>query len=149
MSTENVISVDIPAADIQTVEDALATIQTTLAPYLLALTSEQRKTIPKMGDGTVPFVDKVMDYAVSDSMFVPPYMDVPEMSKDFAVVSVLMPLLRTVDQLQSNLSDTTMMAGSEAYVAALSYYNSVKMAAKQNVPGAKAIHDDLKKRFAK
>ncbi|MGL1889323.1 MAG: hypothetical protein OCD76_22605 [Reichenbachiella sp.] len=147
MSTENVISIDIPEADVQTVKDAFATIKTTLSPYILALTPEQRKTIPKMSDGTEPFVSKVMDYAVSDPQFAPPYMNVPEMQKDFDVVSELMPLLRSVDQLTANLSDTTMMAGSEAYVASLSYYNSVKMAAKMNVPGAKAIHDDLKKRF--
>ncbi len=149
MSTENVISIEIPPADIQTVKDALTTIQTTLAPYLLALTPEQRKTLPKMSDGTEPFVAKVMDYAVSDPQFAPPYMDVPEMKKDFDAVSELLPLLRTVDQLEDNLSDTAMMAGSEAYVAALSYYNSVKMAAKMNVPGAKAIFDDLAKRFTR
>jgi hypothetical protein len=102
-----------------------------------------------MSDGTEPFVAKVMDYAVSDPQFAPPYMDVPEMKKDFDAVSELLPLLRTVDQLEDNLSDTAMMAGSEAYVAALSYYNSVKMAAKMNVPGAKAIYDDLAKRFTR
>lgn len=149
MSTENVISIVIPPADIQIVKDALATINTTLAPYMLALTPEQRKTIPKMSDGTEPFVAKVMDYATSDPQFAPPYMDVPEMKKDFDAVTQLLPLLRTVDQLEDNLSDTTMMAGSEAYVAALSYYNSVKMAAKMNVPGAKAIYEDLRKRFEK
>jgi hypothetical protein len=149
MSTENVISIEIPASDIQIVKDALATINSTLSPYLLALTPEQRKTIPKMSDGTEPFVAKVMDYAVSDPQFAPPYMDVPEMKKDFDAVTQLMPLLRTVDQLEDNLSDTAMMAGSEAYVAALSYYNSVKMAAKMNVPGAKAIYEDLRKRFEK
>ncbi|MEP4669133.1 MAG: hypothetical protein ABJZ91_09945, partial [Cyclobacteriaceae bacterium] len=125
MSTENVISIEIPPADVQAVKDALATIQTTLAPYVLALTPEQRKTIPKMSDGTEPFVSKVMDYASSDPQFAPPYMDVPEMKKDFDAVTALMPLLRTVDQLKSNLNDTTMMAGSEAFVSALSYYNSV------------------------
>jgi len=147
MSTENVISIEIPQADIQAVRDALATINATLAPYLLALTPDQRRTLPKMSDGTEPFVAKVMDYATNDPQFSPPFMDVPEMKKDFDAVSQLMPLLRTVTQLQNNLSDTTMMAGSEAYVAALSYYNSVKMAARMNVPGAKAIYDDLKKRF--
>ena len=70
------------------------------------------------------------------------------MKKDFDAVSELLPLLRTVDQLESNLNDTTMMAGSEAYLAALSYYNSIKMAIKMNVPGAKVIFDDMSKRFA-
>uniref|UniRef100_UPI00404AEA80 hypothetical protein n=1 Tax=Fulvivirga sp. TaxID=1931237 RepID=UPI00404AEA80 len=149
MSTENVISIEIPSGDLQVVKDALALIQTTLAPYLLAITPEQRQKLAKMGDGTEPFVSKVMDYAVSDPQFAPPYMEVTEMEKDFKAVGDLLPILRTVDQLQSNLDDTTMMAGSEAYIAALSYYNSVKMAAKMNVPGAKIIYDDLSKRFAK
>lgn len=149
MSTENVISIEIPEADLQAVKDALSTIQTTLAPYLLALTPDQRKTIPKMSDGTEPFVGKVMDYATGDAQFAPPYMDVPEMKKDFEATSQLLPLLRMVEQIESNLNDTVMMAGSEAYIAALSYYNSVKMAAKMNVPGAKPIFDDLKKRFSK
>jgi hypothetical protein len=60
----------------------------------------------------------------------------------------LMSVLRPVQQLFTNLDDTTMEAGSESYVAALSYYNSVKQAAKMNIPGAKPIYDDLKKRFA-
>jgi hypothetical protein len=51
MITGNAISIEIPAADLQIVKDALATIQTTLA-YVLALTPEQRKTIPNMSDGT-------------------------------------------------------------------------------------------------
>ncbi|MEQ9204041.1 MAG: hypothetical protein RLO09_15695 [Cyclobacteriaceae bacterium] len=147
MSTGNAISIEIPQADIDAVKAALATIQTTLAPYVLALTPEQRKTIPKMRDGTVPFVSKVMDYATSDPQFTPPYMDVPEMKKDFDATLALLPLLRTVDQIEDNLNDTTMLAGSEAFIAALSYYNSVKMAAKMNIPGAKAIFDDLRVRF--
>jgi len=66
---------------------------------------------------------------------------------DMKVHGQLMPLLRTVKQLCDGLDDTIMEAGAESYVNALSYYNSVKQAAKMNVPGAKAIYDDLQKRF--
>lgn len=147
MSTENSISIEIPEAEQQIVSDALSTVISTLSPYLVALTPDQRRTIPKMGDGTEPFVSKVMDYAQSDPDFVPPYVDVAEMNKDFTAVNQLVRLQRLVDQLQSNLNDSIMLAGSEAYISALSYYNSVKMAARMNVPGAKAIYEDLKKRF--
>jgi hypothetical protein len=44
-----------------------------LAPYVVALTHEQPKTIPKMSDGTEPFVEKVMDYAVNNAQFLPPF----------------------------------------------------------------------------
>jgi hypothetical protein len=46
-----------------------------------------------------------------------------------------------------NVDDTTMLAGSEAYQAALVFYNSVKTAATHDVSGAKAVYDELKKRF--
>jgi hypothetical protein len=40
-----------------------------------------------------------------------------------------------------------MLAGSEAYQAALVFYKSVKMAAAHDVPGAKAVYEELKTRF--
>jgi hypothetical protein len=40
-----------------------------------------------------------------------------------------------------------MTAGSEAYQAALVFYKSVKMAAAQDIPGAKAVYEELKTRF--
>jgi TolA-binding protein len=49
--------------------------------------------------------------------------------------------------LKKNSSDTEMTAGSEAYQAALVFYKSVKMAAAQDVPGAKAVYEELKTRF--
>lgn len=57
--------------------------------------------------------------------------------------------MRTVTALNDGLDDTVMEAGGESYIIALSYYNSVKQATKMNVPGAKSIYEDLKKRFEK
>ncbi len=40
-----------------------------------------------------------------------------------------------------------MNSGSEAYTAALQYYNFVKQADKNNVPAAKPVYEDLAQRF--
>ena len=40
-----------------------------------------------------------------------------------------------------------MQAGHEAYESALAFYNAVKVAARNNVPGAKVIYEDLSQRF--
>jgi hypothetical protein len=45
------------------------------------------------------------------------------------------------------VDDTEMVAGSEAYQSALVFYNSVKMAARQDISGDKAVYEELKKRF--
>ncbi len=116
---------------------------------MISLTAEQRGDIPKMGDATIPFVEKVLDYAQSNPEFTPAYMNVGDLKIDFEAVKDLNTIYRPLLQLQDSLNDSIMLSGSEAYIVALSYYNSVKMGAKMNIPGAKAIYDDLKKRFAK
>ncbi|AKP52339.1 hypothetical protein [Cyclobacterium amurskyense] len=149
MSTKNSVSIQIPDEDLQIIKDSLERLKTLLAPHLIALSPSERQTLPKVSDGTIPFVEKVMDYAQEDTQFLPPYLNMEEMDKDWKLAKEFMPLLRDIQQINSNLSDTLMMAGSEAYVGALSYYNSVKYGAKVNAVDAKVIYEDLKQRFEK
>jgi len=144
---ENVVNFNIPDEVITDVTEGLAIIVGKLQPYLIALTPEQRHDIPKMSDGTIPYVEKTLAYAQSSPQFVPSYMDVEALFMDMKAHGQLTPILRTVKQLHDGLDDTTMEAGAESYVNSLNYYNSVKQAAKNNVPGAKAIYEDLRQRF--
>jgi hypothetical protein len=66
---------------------------------------------------------------------------------DFADAHGLWSIHNLVMQLEEGISDTEMTAGSEAYQAALVFYKSVKMAAAQDIPGAKAVYEELKTRF--
>jgi hypothetical protein len=144
---ENKVSIEISKADLQAVKDAILSIGNILNPYLIALTDEERKTMLKMGEATEPFVAKVMDYVVSNPQFLNPFTDVPEMQKDWKAISDLLPIYRMMDQLCSNMSDTLMEAGREVLEPSLSYYNAVKMGVRMNVPDAKPIYEDLRKRW--
>jgi hypothetical protein len=146
---ENKIIVSIPEEVITAVQGMLTEIMSSLDPYLIALSPDERQTIPKMSDKTYPFVEKTIAYTQSAPQFAPPYMDVEGLLNDMQVHSQLLPLYRQVRQLIDGLDDTTMEAGAESYVCALTYYNSVKQASKTDVPGAKAIAEDLGKRFVK
>ena len=53
----------------------------------------------------------------------------------------------TVRQLLQGVGDTVMLSGSEAYNEALIYYNAVKRAASEDIPGAKAEYEEMKNRF--
>ncbi len=149
MATENVVSIKISKEDQNKVSKAISDLNNILKPLLISLTSTQRREIPKMGDGTEPFVEKVLDYAQSNPEFAPAYLDIPEASVDFEAVKALTGFYRPLLQLQQQLDDSIMLSGSEAYVAALAYYNSVKIATRMNVPGAKAIYEDLRQRFSR
>ena len=149
MATENLVSIKISTEDKSKIDAAVAELNKVLKPLLISLTADQRREIPKMSDGTTPFVEKTLDYAKSNAEFAPPYMDIPELEVDLKAVEDLQSVYRPLLQLMQQLDDSIMLSGSEAYIASLAYYNSVKVGSRMNVPSAKAIFDDLKKRFAK
>ena len=119
----------------------------TLLPFLLNISDDEKKAIPKMGPKSVGWVEKAMEYAQANPKFVPPYLDVTGLNNKVSLVKQLSPIFDAVNQFASALDSTYAVVGSEAYVAALSFYNSVRDAAKRDVPGAKSIYDDLQKRF--
>ncbi len=147
MITSDVKITPVPANVLAQVTDLVNQIASLLQPYLHALTPGQRKILPKMADKTVSFISKALEFANSNSQFAPAYLDVKSLSDNVTSVTELTQVENPLASLSMQLSDTVMIAGSEAYVAALTFYNSVKEAARRNVPGAKPIADDLKKRF--
>lgn len=147
MASENQISIQISPEDLKAALEAVSTLDGIMKKYLIALSPEERRQKPKMGDKTVNFVEKVSEYALSNPALVPSYMKVEDLIIDFKAVSDLTSLFRPTEQLSNGLNDTMLLCGSEAYTNALIFYNYVKQAAKDNVPNAKTIYEDLKKRF--
>ena len=49
-----------------------------------------------MGDKTIPFVEKVIEYASSNPEFIPSFMDLQELKNDFAAVMVLSQMFRPI-----------------------------------------------------
>src|SRR5689334_4183184 len=100
---ENRVSIKLPQAELQKALDAAKVIHDTLKPYLVALTPEDRMALPKMKDGTLPFVQKALDYAKSNTQFVPAFVDVAELKVDVDAVDDLLTIQRPVDQLAQSL----------------------------------------------
>jgi hypothetical protein len=137
----------IPSTVLTQAQTKLDEARALLAPYMLALTPAERRELPKMGEKTIAFVEKAYDFARQNPNLVPPYLEVDAFGIDFSDAHGLWTLLNTVQQFEQSIDDTEMIAGSEAYQAALVFYKSVKMAAAQDVPGAKAVYEELKTRF--
>jgi len=146
---DNKILIPIPATVIEEVKSKITDAINAINPFLIALTPTERHDLPKMSDGTLPFVQKCLDYCQSNPEFAPAYTNFGELAQDMKTYEQLLPIFRMIVQLENKLNDTSMQAGAESYVSSLSYYNSVKNAAKYDAPGAKAIYEDLKKRFVK
>jgi hypothetical protein len=140
-------AVFIPADILAQVQNLAKQANDLLVPYATPLTPAERRAMAKMGEKTLSFVEKAHEFAKQNPNLVPPFLDMTAFDTDFADAHNLWTVLLVSQQLHENMDDTTMVAGSEAYQAALVFYNSVKMAARQDIPGAKAVYEELKKRF--
>jgi hypothetical protein len=129
------------------IDEALTRIESIIGPKMVALTPEGRQELPKMGRSTTAFVEKALEYARAHPPLVPAYLPLDELQTDLDGAMLLSEYLRRLGVLTSGISDTAMLSGSEAYMTALVFYNSVRLASKNNIPGAEAIYSDLAERF--
>lgn len=144
---DNQISIVVSPEDKTAIDSSVETLRTKLQPYLIALSADERRILPKMSDKSISFVDKALNYVSSNPEFAPPYLNKDELGKDVVAVEILNGFAKQLAQIVTGLDDTIMLAGSEAYVAALAYYNSVKEAARRDILNAKPVYEDLKQRF--
>jgi len=113
MSQENQISTTIPAEKLTDITNKLNDVNASLAGILLFnLTADERRAMRTLGDKTLAFVQKSLEYAENYPSLLPAYLDLPEAKKDFALSRDVYTILQQVNTLQRALEDTMMVAGS-------------------------------------
>ena len=149
MSEISLLTKEIPQSVITEATTAFQNGFDVLKPYLQAMTMEDRKSLFKMADGSEPFANKTVDYAGLNPQFVPAYMSVDNLSIGLKVYAQLTPLCNLLAEVSSLTCDTRMLAGAQAMREALKFYHQLQTSVNNRVAGAKAIFDDLRKRFAR
>lgn len=147
METSNIVSINLTEEIKAELSEKFSAFQSALKPYLTALSPKQKKTLTKMGDLSYAFVTSADDYLTSHPEYAPNFMDAPEMHKDVDIIRFFTQLLQSLNTIQNDLEDTITLAGSEAYTAARTYYNSVTYAAGIGKLSAKAIAEDLSQQY--
>ena len=142
----NLISAAFSEEDEKEVMELLAKLKAKF-PFGIKLSPDDRKRLPKLDDARIPFADKGVSFGEQQPMVVPPYTDLDELKKDLNFVKATRRVGAEVASFAEMVTDTRMAAGSDAYQAALSIYNSAKAAAKQGVPGTQTIVDEMGKLF--
>ncbi|MEA5503726.1 hypothetical protein VB735_11515 [Halotia wernerae UHCC 0503] len=140
------ISAKLSPVDREAVMEAIATIREKL-PFLVDLSMEERKSLPKLGDKSRAFVSKALEIAAQNPDFLPRSFDLDEMRRDIELFEALYPILLSLTQLQELVDDTSVAVGSEAYAAGLMVYNYAKASGKG--AGLDSMIDDLGRRFAR
>ncbi|MBE9180880.1 hypothetical protein IQ268_20175 [Oculatella sp. LEGE 06141] len=142
----NKISATLTQTDRDAALAAIATLKEKL-PFLVDLTTEERKALPKMGDKSRAFVSKALEVATQNPDVLPRSFDLEEMRKDVYLFEAMYSLVVAVTQLQELLDDTYVAVGSEAYSAALQVYTYAK--ASGQGAGLEAVVEEMGQRFAR
>jgi hypothetical protein len=145
--SENSISLDIKESDVVEITKAIQVLAEKLQPLLIALSAADKQALAKMKEASIPFMDKIIQYLDEKPEFAASYLDKEEVKRDYRAFTLLNSFLRPLAQITRNLDDTAVLCGSEAYAGGRSYYKTTAHAVEMNVPGAKAVYDDLKVRF--
>ncbi len=141
----NRISAVLEQTNIDAVNTAISSINTSL-PFLVDLSADEKKSLPKFGDKSVAFVNKANELVSHTADFLPRSFDVDEFKKDVELYSKLYSVLQPLRMLMDRLEDTYQLVGSEAYSAALVVYQQAKLN-KDDLDGLEPIIDDMAKRF--
>ena len=143
---QNKVSATLTDADRDAVLAAVSTIRQKL-PFLIDLSNEERRALPRFGDKSRAFVAKALEVATQNRTALPQSFDLEEMRRDIQLFEDLQPILMAFNKLLRLAEDTSKQAGSEAYGAALSVYSYTKVS-----PGGEALvvaAGDLGRRFVR
>lgn len=146
MSSDNRISAVLSDEDVAAVQAAVAAIRAKL-PFLVTLSAQERKELPKMGPKSVGFDEKCVTYMANRAEFVPGFVDPAEVLKDRTLRAQLLRFAAELQTLTDSVDDTLQLVSSEVWMADLAYYQSVREAAHRGRDGAQNIYDDLRRRW--
>ena len=144
--TDN-LQVVVTAADEAAIETHVVGLETILAKYVKPLTPKEREQELKIGDKTIAFADKVIEHASTNPKSVPPDLDLVELQRDYAALSLMRPLARRLFALAYDSESTAMIASGDVYAAVLMIYAQNALNARNGVAGAQAAYNEQQERF--
>lgn len=145
MAQANRVSAVITDQAAAEVKAAINSIGTNL-PFLIDLSPEEIKALPRFGDKSLGFVRKALELAERNSDFLPRSFSVEEFRKDVDLYEKLYSFIQPLRGLLEKLEDTFLEVGAESYSSGLLVYSTAKIS-RGELAGLESLLDDLGKRF--
>jgi len=144
--SQNLVDIELNAEALDAIDAALAALETSFAP-LIALTTDQRRQLTKMGDKSEAFCRQAGYVFGENPGVLPGNFDLAGYQRDLATLDALRPRLVRLSRLQQRASDTEMALGSDLMTNALEGYAVLKVAGKGQ--GLDEMRKMLSARFAR
>jgi len=123
---QNLISMNLSPTDLQEVDAALETLRRVLAP-MVALETQQRRELFKMGDKSEAFCRQTLAVLAANPQIVPPNLGLAEAQADLAALDALRPRVLQLQQLAERADDSMLALGSDLMSVSLEGYGLLKV----------------------
>ena len=118
-----------------------------LEPCLISFPPSEKHASGKTGEELIPFLKMSNELAVEYPDLFPAFIKTASFREEFLTTSELWELLAKINQVRDLVSDAEMMSGEKTLETAMAFYDTVKMAARRDIPGARIIFEELKPAF--
>lgn len=143
----NRISFDPPPDKLQVIEGLMSGLEQALADLGADLGTENRRKFARAGDGSHVYMKKALVVAQTMPQLCPSVVDPVEFARDVAGADYYDATERRLLAMARRMHDGSLLCRHEGYRASNAVYDGAKTGAEFNVPGAKAVADDLGKQF--
>jgi hypothetical protein len=137
----------LPDSTLRGIINLINQAKSAFAPYGDTLTPAERKRLIGIGYKNLGFIERAYASAVANPTLVPRYLKIETFKMDVEDFARKRNLAEILEQFHFQVTDAMYVASDIAYRDALSYYNAIKEAARQHVPGAEAAYNALKDFF--
>ena len=144
---DNQVNIEFTPELISSIDTAITGLKDALKPHLVAIPSDKKKNMVVVAERLFDFIEKGIMLSDQNPTLTPPYLKMEDIKKDADAWRQLTHITKELEQILSLLNDTAAVCGNEAYNSTRSFYHYIKQAAKDGVPGAKPVYEEMKKQF--
>ncbi|RZI79465.1 MAG: hypothetical protein EOP38_25335 [Rubrivivax sp.] len=144
--SQNLVSMNLSSADYTEIDDLLTKLEGKLNG-LIDLSSQNRRTMRKMGDKSEAFCRQTLNVLSQNPKLVPEHLDLADAQRDLTDLDALRVRTTRLRLLLGRADDTEMALGSDVMSAALDGYALLKVMGKGS--GLEALRQDIGVRFSK
>jgi len=118
-----------------------------LKPHLVVLTPSERLSFRKSGAELIKFLELSHNLAVESPGLFPAFINTEVFRNEYLTTHELWILVNKINQLGEHVRDTERLSGNRTLEMAVAFYQTVKMAARRDIPGSKIIFSELRSAF--
>lgn len=124
--TQNLISLDLPAKTLEALDQAIATLEEVVTPFI-TLTADEVRGLVKMGGKSEQFCRQTLVVLDQNQDSLPPSLKLEEVRRDLAAFDAIRPRLLRLLEVLAKMQDTQIALGSDVLMASLEGYALMKM----------------------